>query len=162
MLRRLTSLRNLEAVNVALIWLLFAWVWSDAAAPATWGFRAYGLALVSVILIEGAHYWHLKLRSLRTKRPLPNGFRRRFARFRTLNVVLLASCPLVAGLLHLLGLGSGSDLFFGSLLAGFAVLEHVNYFHVQLMHDNRADLAYLLRHRRLRRAPLADDLRRAR
>ena len=49
-----------------------------------------------------------------------------------------------------------------AFLVAFAGLEHVNYFHVQLMHDTRADWAYLLRHRRLRRAPLADDLRRTR
>ncbi|MET7638980.1 hypothetical protein [Streptomyces sp. NPDC005438] len=51
------------------------------------------------------------------------------------------------------GAGSVAGLCF----ALFAVLEHVNYFHVQLMYDNPADLRALCRNG-LRRAHLARDL----
>jgi hypothetical protein len=43
-------------------------------------------------------------------------------------------------------------------LLGFAWLEYVNYFRVQLMHDTRSDLRRLVRTRRLRRSWLATDL----
>jgi hypothetical protein len=42
----------------------------------------------------------------------------------------------------------------------FALLEHVNYFHVQLSHQTRADLARLVRTRRLRRSHLSRDMAR--
>ena len=159
LLRRLATLRNLEAGNILLFWLLFLLAWRGAASPSSWGFRTFALALVTLILAEGASYWHLKLRSLRAKRALPAGFRTNFHRLRILNLVLLAACVPVAALLYALGLSSALDLVLGALLAAFAGLEHVNYFHLQLMHDNRNDWAYLRRHRRLRRAPLADDLK---
>ena len=38
------------------------------------------------------------------------------------------------------------------------MLEHINYYHYQLMHDTVRDLAYLWQHRRLRRSPLTRDL----
>lgn len=47
-----------------------------------------------------------------------------------------------------------------ALLAG-AVLEQINYFHYQLMYDTRAAVAYLLRHRRLRKAALGIDIARS-
>ena len=40
----------------------------------------------------------------------------------------------------------------------FAVLEHINYFEYQLMHDTKNDWAYLVRNKRLKRAILSRDL----
>jgi hypothetical protein len=40
-----------------------------------------------------------------------------------------------------------------------AVLEYINYFQVQLMYDNRADVQYLLAHRRLKRGLIARSMR---
>ena len=52
----------------------------------------------------------------------------------------------------------GADTVPGLAFAVFAVLEYVNYFHVQLMYDTSADLRHLLT-RGFRRAHLARDLR---
>ena len=56
------------------------------------------------------------------------------------------------------GWSRGWEIVWASLLALFAGLEHINYYHRQLMYDNAQDLQWLLRHRRLRRAHLAEDL----
>lgn len=40
----------------------------------------------------------------------------------------------------------------------FAVLEHINYYHYQLMYDTSASVHYVLRNRRLRKAALGVDL----
>ncbi|MER7128156.1 hypothetical protein ABT338_04230, partial [Streptosporangium saharense] len=72
---------------------------------------------------------------------------------------LLAGGAVVAGT-GIAGGASGTQVWPGPALWVFAVLEHVNYFHVQLMHDTRADLARLVRTRRLRRSHLARDLAR--
>lgn len=65
------------------------------------------------------------------------------------------------------GSGLGSDAPWthawpGAALWLFAVLEQVNYFHVQLSHGTRADVARLRRSRRLRPSHLARDLARER
>ena len=38
------------------------------------------------------------------------------------------------------------------------ILEHINYYHTQLMIDNTSDLSYLLRNRKFKKASLAKDL----
>ena len=41
----------------------------------------------------------------------------------------------------------------------FGILEHINYYNRQLMIDNKSDLNYLLRNRKLKIASLAKDLK---
>ncbi|MNL80966.1 hypothetical protein D3C87_2079490 [compost metagenome] len=53
-----------------------------------------------------------------------------------------------------------ADLAWSYGLLAFAVLEHINYYHYQLMYDTRAALASLRRNGRLRKAALGLDLRR--
>lgn len=42
----------------------------------------------------------------------------------------------------------------------FALLEYVNYFHVQLSYDNASDIRYLQQHKRLKVASLKRDFKR--
>lgn len=79
-------------------------------------------------------------------------------RAQRLNEVVLTSA---AGALVVTFLATGSidqDGVLGASLLVLAVLEHVNYFHVQLMHDTRSDLRRLWRSKRLRKSHLARDL----
>ncbi|CAM3598201.1 hypothetical protein NOGI109294_04620 [Nocardiopsis gilva] len=82
-----------------------------------------------------------------------------FRHLRTANVVLLAGGATVIGA----GFAAGdpwTHVWPGAGLWTFAVLEQINYFHIQLSHDNRADITRLLRTRRLPRPHLARDLER--
>lgn len=144
------SLVWLELLNIP----LQAAVWFGVAGfPVTAG-NSVGFALFALLLLEGAGYWSAKLRQITTRnRFLPGAGA--FLVARRGNVTVL-----VAGLLFTAwtvmidpGVGSWPGLGFGL----FAVLEHVNYFHVQLMYDTAEDLHYL-RSRGLRRAHLAHDL----
>ncbi|MFD8561244.1 hypothetical protein ACWDOR_39525 [Streptosporangium canum] len=148
--RRLRSLVWLESLNIP----LQAVVWFGVVGfPVTAG-NSVGFALFALLLLEGAEYWSAKLRQITTRnRFLPGAGA--FLVARRGNVAVL-----VAGLLFITwtvmndpGAGSWPGLGFGL----FAVLEHVNYFHVQLMYDTAEDLRYL-RSRGLRRAHLARDL----
>ncbi|MEQ4725683.1 hypothetical protein [Nonomuraea sp. B19D2] len=148
--RRLRSLAWLELLNIP----LQAVVWFGVVGfPVTAG-NSVGFTLFALLLLEGAGYWSAKLRQLATRnRSLPGAGV--FVVARRGNVAVL-----VAGLLFIVwtvvvdpGAGSWPGLGFGL----FAVLEHVNYFHVQLMYDTAEDLRYL-RSRGLRRAHLARDL----
>ncbi len=64
--RRLASLRNLELFNALFLPSVFWWLWRDADAQ-TFVARGVGMALVSVLLVQGGVYWHLKLRALKTR-----------------------------------------------------------------------------------------------
>lgn len=121
----------------------------------------YGLLVMTYILYQGQKYWQLKLYRLTGKSV---NQARSLAFFRTAkraNVWLCCIMPLVLLVqLYLFGWSVPSTpIFLLALLANsFGVLEHVNYYHRQLMIDNAADWRYLKHYRRLKVASLAKDL----
>ncbi|MBC8089160.1 MAG: hypothetical protein H7Z40_17995 [Phycisphaerae bacterium] len=161
---RLLYLRNWELANVLLVPALIAVIWLAGGDPArVWHRRAIGAIAVSWVLLQGGVYWHIKLAALRKRTSeFPSWFAGLFTTFRWINLPLFA-----AGGVWMFrssadrGSGISADLPWALALLTLAVLEHINYFHRQLMHDTVNDMAYLRRYRRLRRAPLAHDLRRA-
>ncbi|PSK98947.1 hypothetical protein CLV63_104171 [Murinocardiopsis flavida] len=156
MLRRVRTLAVLEFVNIALI----AWVLVGVLRMPVTAANLAGLALVLVVLAEGGAYWWVKSVQLAAGAAAPAGM----GVFRVLdrvNVVVLAGGAAVVGA-GAVESGGGAGVWPGAALWVFAVLEQVNYFHVQLSHDTRADLSRLVRSRRLRRSHLRRDLDRGR
>ncbi|MFG2010227.1 hypothetical protein ACGFNF_14260 [Micromonospora sp. NPDC048868] len=149
--RRLRSLADWELLNIP----LQAWVWFQLVGLPPTAANLAGFGAFAALLVVGAAYWALKLRQLRRGEPRLPG-RRHFVTARVALPILLAAviaaCAVAAA--QAPGAGSYPGLAFGL----FAVLEYVNYFHVQLMHDNRADLRRLLTVG-FRRSHLARDLR---
>lgn len=138
--RRLRTLASLELINIPLwAWVTFGALDLTATAP-----NLVGFGLFALLLLQGAAYWLAKLRQ--TGRTVPGLWFFRAAR-------LINPALLLAGLLLTAMTQSWPGLFF----AAFAALEHINYFHIQLMHDTRADL-HRLAHHGLRRSHLARDL----
>ncbi|MEH1100238.1 hypothetical protein [Micromonospora sp. CPCC 205561] len=149
--RRLRSLAGWELLNVP----LQAWLWFAVLGVPPTAVNLAGFGAVAGLLAVGAAYWALKLRQLRRGEPRLPG-RRHFATARVALPVLLAAVVTACAVAAVRAPGARS--YPGLAFGLFAALEYVNYFHVQLMHDNRADL------RRLaavgfRRAHLARDLR---
>ncbi|CAM4062035.1 hypothetical protein GCM10009799_40910 [Nocardiopsis rhodophaea] len=153
-LDRMRTLALLEWLNALVIFPVAAWVWH---MPVT-GANLTGFALLALILVEGGAYWWLKYRHLRMGRQLPAGLTV-FRYLRTANVALLAAGAAVIGAGFAIG-GPWTHVWPGAGLWAFALLEHINYFHIQLSHDTRADITRLLRTRRLHRSHLARDLER--
>jgi hypothetical protein len=149
--RRLRSLASLELLNIP----LQAWAWFRMIDLPVTAANLAGFGAFAVLLVVGAAYWLLKLRQLsRGERRLPGA--RLFAAARWVLPVAVAAVIVVCAVaaVRVPGRQSWPGLGF----AVFATLEYVNYFHVQLMHDTRADL------RRLatvgfRRSHLGRDLR---
>lgn len=147
---RLRSLATLELLNIPLQYFLwFHLVGLPATTP-----NLAGYALFAVLLLQGAAYWFLKLRQ-DPRSPLPG--KRWFAHARRWNVPLLTAGVLytVWSLLQ----RPGASTVPGVVFAAVAVLEHVNYFHIQLMYDTVPDVRYLVAHG-LRRSHLSRDLSR--
>ncbi len=162
LLRRLRSLRNWEFLNIFLL-PAFLWYILGEASAATWLLYGSAMGLICWLLVQGTLYWHLKLRATARKtRTLPAFFVPTFMTFRMSNLVCFVLFPLLAGDLRSTGQIHTSQLVGASLLWFFAILEHINYYHLQLMHDNPHDIRYLIQHKRLRPSPLATDLAHAR
>lgn len=149
--RRLRSLAAMELLNIP----LQAWVWFGVVGLPVTAPNLIGFGLFALLLVEGSCYWAAKLYQLRTRAvvlPAESVFRTAWAA----NPVLLAAGLVVTGYAVITGPASGT--WPGLVFAAFAALEHVNYFHVQLMYDTSADLRRL-RSAGLRRSHLARDLR---
>ncbi|MEH1125288.1 hypothetical protein [Micromonospora sp. CPCC 206061] len=151
--RRLRSLAAMELVNIPLQGV----VWFGLAGlPATLP-NLVGFGLFAALLIEGAAYWAAKLHQLRRRRRLPGLSAFRAAR--AINPPFLATGVVITG--YAAATDPGRVSWPGLVFALFACLEHVNYFHVQLMHDTLSDLRRF-RSVGLRPSHLARDIARAR
>lgn len=156
---RLRYLRNAEAILALALPAALAWHWLRPGAPVDWALRLPPALLVGLMLLQGAGYWHLKLQSLRARQALPGFFWPLYRAFRAVNVLAWVLVALWLAAAALRG-AAPADLAWAAATLAFALLEFVNYFGVQLMHDTAADFEHLRRHRRLRRAALATDLAR--
>ncbi|SDK55375.1 hypothetical protein SAMN05216298_0521 [Glycomyces sambucus] len=151
---RLRSLASLELLNIPLQAFIWFGLLGLPANPA----NLAGFAAFALLLLEGAAYWTAKRRQIDTgAADLP--WTPLFAFALRANPVVLAAAVLFTGWSAVADPGAGS--FPGLGFALFAALEHVNYFHVQLMYDNPADLRRLSRHG-LVRSHLSRDLSRRR
>lgn len=140
----------LELLNVP----LQAVVWFGVIGLPLTMANVVGFALFVLLLLEGAWYWTAKVRQIAAPGSCLRGAGA-LALARVGNVAVLVAGLLLIGWAAVAEPGAGSWPGLGFAL--FAVLEHVNYFHVQLMYDTTADLRYLRAHG-LRRAHLARDL----
>jgi hypothetical protein len=156
--KRLRYLWTFELLNALVVFPLLYYVIS-LQYRLGW-FSLAALLVVCMLLVVGAAYWFLKSRALDGSRLLYQPGTRRFFRGckRVFGFVVLA----LVGLFGLRAFGQSgaalAELVTGGGLTLMALLEYINYYHVQLSYDNRADLRYLLTHRRLKRAVMVRDL----
>lgn len=156
---RMKYLRNMEAFFAVALFPILGWFWLSTGNEISWPVRVAPLALVCYILAQGATYWALKYRQYAGDFPLPLWLPRLFRLFRTSNVVALLAVALGLALGATRGIAA-ADLGWGVGLWAFAVLEHINYYHRQLMYDTCGALRRLYQTRRLRQPMLACDMRR--
>ena len=125
-------------------------------------FLLYGILLCIVVLIQGQHYWKLKLYRLINK-PINQEKELKFFRnSKRLNLMLIALIPLAFVIQMLQNNGqiiSENLILWGLLANGFGILEHINYYNRQLMIDNSSDVKYIQRNKKLKIASLAKDLK---
>jgi hypothetical protein len=120
--------------------------------------------LLQFLLLQGSAYWYAKWKRLKqeNKSITPVAMVRQLKKAQKMNIVLIAIAPFLFGM-DVWRWGSNLPVD-GLLLAGgiylFAILEYINYFHVQLSYDNGADLRYLWKTKRFKRASLRKDFER--
>jgi len=160
LLLRLRYLRSREALATVVLPVMMVWSWWAKEADVAWPLRTAALALVAWVLAQGTLYWHLKLRAIEGDGALPSWFHRLYRGFKWSNLIAIGAMLAMLLLADRDALTNADLGWTLALLAG-AVLEQINYFHYQLMYDTRAAVAYLLRHRRLRKAALGIDIARS-
>lgn len=155
--QRLRTLWTLELANAVIVFPLF-YVVLSASYRLGW-FSPLALLAVCAILTIGAIFWFLKLRALSGTNALAHPRTRRF--FHATKIVFRAALSVLVVVFAVYVISqpdiSHAELLISSGLLILAWLEYINYYVVQLMIDNRADLDYLRTHRRLKRAIMARE-----
>lgn len=154
---RFNYLRGMEALAAVLLPIIFVLDWRKSTAGVRWPLGPSALFSVSYLLVQGALYWQLKHRALAASARLPRYFGRLFSGFKAFNLVLFGGIAL-GFTLQLMRAGWTIQLAWPLGIFIFAVLEHVNYYHYQLMYDTSSSARFVLRNRRLRKAALRVDL----
>ncbi|NLT73546.1 MAG: hypothetical protein GXX94_05040 [Chloroflexi bacterium] len=161
LLRRLQYLWIGEAANVIVqpgVVVVLQRTLGQPVGLAGW----YGLGLTVWIVCQGAIYWRRKARALRRDSRLEPATLRLFSVFKALNWALLGGLPLVLCSRVAAGVAVFASPLDGLVAYAYGLLalgEQINYYYLQLAYDNRADLAWLWLHRRLKEPALARDLR---
>jgi hypothetical protein len=151
--RRLRRMAVVEFLNIPLHGAVAFGLVGLPTTPA----NRIGFGLFALLLIEGAAYWAVKLEQLSARRRHIRAVTA-FRAARVINPLVLVAGLAIIG--HAVVIDPGRSSWPGLAYALFAVLEHINYFHRQIMHDTPTDLRRL-RSVGLRSSHLARDLARA-
>ena len=116
------------------------------------------------ILIQGTYYWHSKWKCLISgeKSLTPVRTVKQLKKLKSVNIgiIIFAIITLFFDLyIHYPFLPIGGLLLSGFILT-FSFLEFINYYYVQLSYDNRSDLRYLIKNKKLKRSCLNQDFKR--
>ena len=118
----------------------------------------FAFFLLEFLLLQGSYYWFLKWRQAKRRNFsfLPKNKLKFFTAFKKLNILLLG----VGFGILLYQLFYFSNVFYWLLfLYLFALVEHINYYHVRLSYQTREVIEELKRHRRFRSSKLAEELK---
>lgn len=120
--------------------------------------------LLELLLLQGSMYWHAKLKRLRKENTsiTPIKIVRQLHCLKLLNLtwIMISGVTFIIDLIrwqHLLPTAGFAIALFIYL---FAILEYINYFHIQLSYDSISDIKNLLQSRRLKQSSMNKDLKR--
>jgi len=113
------------------------------------------------LLVQGSSYWFSKWRRLKKENlsVTPKKVVGLFWKLKRLNIVLIILIPFafMADFMRWNWALPIDGLSLSCFIYLFALLEYINYFHTQLSYDNRSDLEYLRRTKRLKKSSLNRD-----
>lgn len=123
----------------------------------SWAFWGAFL-LLELLLVQGTYYWYHKYTSYNARKRMATAVLKSLRHCQRINWVLF----IVVAMLFIVEFGHVSTATYvvSACIYVFALLEYINYFHVQLSYDNVADIRYLWKHRTLKVASLQRDFKR--
>lgn len=115
-------------------------------------------------MLQGVLYWYSKYRQLQKENSTvtPIEVIRILKKIQKWNICIIIMTPIFFAIDFLrfnpsLPVGG---IKISAFIYLFAILEYINYFHIQLSYDNRSDIKYLLTNKKLKRAILKKDFER--
>jgi hypothetical protein len=120
--------------------------------------------LLEFLLVQGSMYWYLKWRRLKNENTsvTPIIVVQRLKKVHKWNIGLIIVAPFmfVFDFFNWYPSLPVGGLILSGFIYLFAILEYINYFHIQLSYDNLSDMKYLLKSKRLKQACLSKDFER--
>lgn len=162
--RRYISLWTGEATAALFFTILLLWSMHHDGIWQCWIARTYSLSVVNIILIQAVIWWRWKVHLLnRDERSMPAQVLRQYQRWRAINWWLIGGFPFVVIFAtSITGQSIDSlDTWLGLFILAGALLEHINYYYVQLMYNSAYDWKFLCTHRRPRLGTVAKALRKS-
>lgn len=120
--------------------------------------------LLEFLLVQGSLYWYSKWKRLKKENTSVTPIRvvQRLKKVQKWNIIIILVAPFIFVIDLLLWYPSLpiGGLSISGFIYIFAVLEYINYFHIQLSYDNSSDIKYLLKSKKLKQACLSKDFER--
>ncbi|WP_440602388.1 general stress protein [Bacillus sp. GB_SG_008] len=93
----------------------------------------YVFFILNFVLLQGSFYWFVKWKRLKTKRPLLPNFHKLLSILKKINLILICIAPII----FLIDITMMERMSFPVFLLtlfiyAFAIIEYINYFHIQL------------------------------
>ncbi|GAA0300291.1 hypothetical protein GGQ92_001510 [Gracilibacillus halotolerans] len=97
----------------------------------------YVFVTLNFILLQGSLFWFIKWRRLKTKRLIFPKLYRTFIIFKKINFILLCATPIILLIeMYIMSSSFLSAIFLIMIIYGFAIIEYINYYHIQLTNYN--------------------------
>ncbi|EID43751.1 hypothetical protein [Parageobacillus thermoglucosidasius] len=146
------------AVIFALIWIMYIQLFEWAEPYLTSFSSLYAFILLEFILLQGSFYWFLKWKQVQRKcySHLPYHQLRLFAFFKRFNLLLIS-----IGLLFMIYQFKvfPIDFYWFVFLYVFAIIEHINYYHIRLSYQSIEEIKDFIRQKGFRSSKLARELK---
>jgi hypothetical protein len=119
--------------------------------------------LLEFILLQGSMYWYVKLKRLKEENSsvTPTRIIHKLKHLKkwTIGLLVISPCLFITDFL-VQDPPIPKGLFIAGFIYIFALIEYINYFHIQLSYDNISDLKFLIKSKKLKKATLAKEFER--
>ncbi|RBP95900.1 hypothetical protein DFO70_102225 [Cytobacillus firmus] len=164
-LKRLSYLSTGEATSLIMfvfISYLVNYTYPDLRLYSLFSFWSSFL-LLEFLLLQGSIYWYIKWKRLKRENTSAAPIRmvKQLWAIKKWNIAMIIIIPaaFIADY-YMWHPSTPQGLGIAAFIYTFAILEYVNYFHIQLSYDNRADINSLKQSKHFKQASLSKDFKR--
>lgn len=140
------------------VWLLFLRMHEWANPYFTSFPPLYAFLFLEFLLLQGSYYWYLKWRQAKHRdfTILPDYHLKFFRILKRVNLFLIG-----VGFVILIyeSINHSKAYYWTLFLYLFALAEYINYYYIRLSYQSVDEMKDFLRHRKLRRSKLAEELK---
>lgn len=151
----------------AVIFFIISFIWNKVFAHLhLYSLYSFWISffLLEFLLFQGSVYWFAKWKRLKKENTAitPAYIVQRLKNIKKWNTLFIIISPFMffVDLVRWYPLVPATGLYIAGFVYVFAILEYINYFHIQLSYDNFSDMKYLLKSKKLKKSCLRKDFER--